>query len=42
MKLKLIKNDRQLHKALERVNHLWEAENDTPERDELEVLSYII
>jgi len=45
MKLKLIKNDRQtdrqLHKALERVNHLWEAENDTPERDELEVLSYV-
>jgi HTH-type transcriptional regulator/antitoxin HigA len=42
MKLKLIKNDRQLNEALERVNHLWEAENDTPERDELEVLSLLI
>jgi len=42
MKLKLIKNDRQLNEALERANHLWEAENDTPERDELEVLSLLI
>lgn len=42
MKLKLIKNDKQLNEALGRGNHLWEAENDTPERDELEVLSLLI
>ena len=40
MKLKLIKNDEQLNEALERVNQLWDAKSNTPERDELEVLSY--
>ncbi|MCF6204722.1 MAG: transcriptional regulator [Methylococcaceae bacterium] len=42
MKLKLIKNDKQLNEALERVNQLWGAKSDTPERDELEVLSLLI
>ncbi len=42
MKLKRIKNDRQLSEALERVNQLWGAESNTSERDELEVLSLLI
>ncbi len=42
MKLKLIKNDRQLSEALERVNQLWNAKRETPEREELEVLSLLI
>ena len=42
MKFKLIKNDKQLNKALERVNQLWDAKSNTPERDELEVLSLLI
>ena len=42
MKLKLIKNDKQLNEALERANQLWDAKSDTPERDELEVLSLLI
>jgi len=36
--IKLIKNNKQLNGALERVKQLWDAKNDTPERDELEVL----
>jgi len=42
MKLKLIKNDKQLNEALERVNQLWDAQSNTSERDELEVLSLLI
>ena len=42
MKLKLIKNDKQLNEALERVNQLWNAKSNTIERDELEVLSLLI
>ena len=42
MKLKLIKNDKQLNEALERINQLWGAKINTPERDELEVLSLLI
>ena len=42
MKLKLIKNDKQLNEALERINQLWDAKSNTPERDELEVLSLLI
>jgi len=42
MKLKLIKNDNQLNEAIERVNLLWGAENNTLARDELEILSLLI
>ena len=42
MKLKLIKNDQQLNESLERVNQLWGAKSNTPERDELDVLSLLI
>ena len=42
MKLKLIKNDKQLNEALERVNQLWGAKSNTIDRDELEVLSLLI
>ena len=42
MTLKLIKNDKQLNKALQRVNQLWDTKSNTPERDELEVLSLLI
>jgi len=40
--LELIKNDKQLNEALERVNQLWDAKSDTSERDELEVLTLLI
>jgi len=42
MKLKLIKNDKQLNEALERANQLWDTKSNTPERDELEILSLLI
>jgi len=42
MKLQLIKNDKQLNEALERINLLWGSGSNTPERDELEVLSLLI
>lgn len=42
MKLKPIKNDKELSEALERINHLWESKSNTSERDELEVLSLVI
>ena len=42
MKLKLIKNDKQLSEALEKVNQLWDAESNTSEHDELDVLSLLI
>ena len=42
MKLKLIKNDTQLNEALERVNQLWGTKINTPDRDELEILSLLI
>ena len=42
MKLRLIKNDKQLNEALGRINQLWNAKSNTPERDELEVLSLLI
>ena len=42
MKLKPIKNDKELDKALKRINQLWEAKANTAERDELEVLSLLV
>ncbi len=42
MKLKPIKNDKELEKALEQINLLWEAKANTDERDELEVLSMLV
>ncbi len=42
MKLKPIKNDKELDKALERINQLWGAKENTSERDELEVLSLLV
>ena len=42
MKLKPIKNDKELDLALERINQLWDAKENTSERDELEVLSLLV
>jgi len=42
MKLKRITNDAELDKALERISHLWGAETNTPDRDELYVLSLLV
>ena len=42
MKLKPIKNDKELDIALEQINQLWDAKENTSERDELEVLSLLV
>ena len=42
MKLIPIKNDNELDKALERINQLWGAGKNTPDHDELEVLSLLV
>ena len=42
MKLKPIKNDKELDLALERINQLWDTKENTSERDELEVLSLLV
>ena len=38
MKLKPIKNDRELNRALKRIDELWGAKPNTPRGDELDVL----
>ena len=42
MKLKPIKNDRQLSRALMRIDELWGAKPNTPRGDELDVLMLIV
>lgn len=42
MKLKLIKNDRELNRALNRIDELWGAEPNTPKGDELDVLMLLV
>jgi HTH-type transcriptional regulator/antitoxin HigA len=42
MKLIPIKNDKELNKALKCINQLWDAKENTPNRDELEVLSLLV
>ncbi len=42
MKLKPIKNDRELNRALKRIDELWGAKPDTPKGDELDVLMLIV
>ena len=37
MKLKPIRNDRELNRALERIEKLWGAKSGTPKGDELGV-----
>ncbi len=38
MKLKPIKNDRELSRVLKRIDELWGAKPNTPKGDELDVL----
>ena len=42
MKLKPVKNDRELNRALKRIDELWGAKPDTPKGDELDVLMLIV
>ena len=42
MKLKPIKNDRELTRALKRIDELWGAKPGTPKGDELDVLMLLV
>ncbi len=42
MKLKPIKNDRELDSALKRIDELWGAKSNTQKGDELEVLMLLV
>ena len=42
MKLKPIKNDRELNRALNRIDELWGAKTNTPRGDELDVLMLLV
>lgn len=42
MKLKPIKNDRELNRALKRIDELWGAKPNTPRGDELDVLMLLV
>ena len=42
MKLKPIKNDRELNRALERIDEVWGAKPNTPKGDELDILMMLV
>jgi HTH-type transcriptional regulator / antitoxin HigA len=42
MKLKPIKSDRELERALARIDELWGCKPDTPKGDELDVLMLLV
>ena len=42
MKLKPIKNDRELNRALQRIEELWGSKTGTPKGDELEILMLLV
>jgi HTH-type transcriptional regulator/antitoxin HigA len=42
MKLKPIKNDRELNRALKRIDELWGSKSGTPKGDELDVLMLLV
>jgi HTH-type transcriptional regulator/antitoxin HigA len=42
MKLKPIRNDRELNRALKRIDELWGAKSGTPKGDELDVLMLLV
>ena len=42
MKLKPVKNDRELSRALKRIDELWGAKPDTQKGDELDVLMLLV
>ena len=42
MKLKPIKNNRELNRALKRIDELWGAKPNTPKGDELDILMLIV
>jgi len=42
MKLKPVKNDRELNRALKRIDELWGAKTNTPKGDELDILMLLV
>jgi len=42
VKLKPVKNDRELNRALKRIDELWGAKPNTPKGDELDILMLIV
>jgi len=42
MKLKPVKNDRELNRALKRIDELWGTKPNTPRGDELDVLMLLV
>ena len=42
MKLKPIKSDRELNRALKRIDELWGARSGTPKGDELDILMLLV
>ena len=42
MKLKPVKNDRELSRALKRIDELWGAKPNTPKGDELDILVLLV
>ena len=42
MRLKPIRNDRELNRALERIDELWGAKSGTPKGDELDILMLLV
>jgi len=42
MKLKPIKSDRELNRALKRIDELWGAKSGTPKGDELDILMLLV
>ncbi len=42
MKLKPVKNDRELNRALKRIDELWGAKPNTPRGDELDILMLLV
>jgi len=42
MKLRPIKNDRELNEALKRIHELWAAKPNTTKSDELEILTLLV
>ena len=42
MRLKPIRNDRELNRALKRIDELWGAKSGTPKGDELDILMLLV
>ena len=42
MKLRMIKNDQDYQKTLKRIEELFDSKSNTPQGDELEILSFLV